>query len=134
MKNLTNYAKAILTSKYSFNIGIYYILLLFSSVELRLSCFASISLIIYAISLINRNRATNRLNFHLLMFAVCNLVSVQLLVGDYAELLPWEIALHAFFYFMSFYYFYLFSNTNQFTTSISTIFDFKRVSYQPKLR
>ena len=134
MKNLRNYLKALLTSKYSLNIGIYYILLLFSSIELRLSCFTSISLILYAISLIKRNRATNRLNFHLLIFAICNLVSVQLLVGDYAELLPWETGLHAFFYLMSFYYFYLQSNNNQFTTSISTIFDFKRVSYQPKLR
>jgi hypothetical protein len=134
MKKLKNYVKTWLTSKYSLNIGIYYILILFSSIEIRLSCLTSVLLVVYAISLINRNRTTNRLNFHLIIFAICNLVSVQFLVGDYAELLPWEVALHAFFYLMSFYYFYLQSNNNQFTSSISTIFDFKRVSYQPKLR
>jgi hypothetical protein len=83
----------------------YTILLLVSNLSYILTICVNLLGFSFAISLLSQQKL-NKLYSYLFQFSLGNLIVMHSMVQSYAELLPYEIVLHAFFYATSYYYFY----------------------------
>ena len=108
-------------------IPIYLLFLAFFSFHYILSLVGNVAFLFYLISSVRRRRTVKNFHITIMSISLCNLITFHIMPADYAELLPWEVGLHIFFYLAAFYYYYCYHQMRDINSkNDKKVFDFKQ--------
>jgi hypothetical protein len=105
-------------------IPVYLIFTLILSVHYVLSAIANVFFVLYIVLRIRRRQIFKNFYKTIVSISICNLITFHIMPAAYAELLPWEVALHVYLYLSSYYYYYCYKE--KYIQNDKPIFDFKK--------